>query len=98
MEHCDWEVDYSVSPMVLLPHLGTTRDGMFLIQFSIQGDIENRKIGEAVEGVHAIMLAMTFAISIENGVANNNPEAWDVLINTIGIPDNDAVVVAILEE
>ena len=44
------------------------------------------------------MLAMTFAISIENGVANNNPEAWDVLINTIGIPDNDAVVVAILEE
>jgi hypothetical protein len=54
MEHCDWEIDYSEGPMVQLTHLSTTRDGMHLIQFSIQGDINNGKIGEALQGVHAI--------------------------------------------
>jgi len=44
MHHCDWELDYSEGPMMLMPQFQTTRKGVFLTLFSIQGDIENGNV------------------------------------------------------
>lgn len=74
----------------------------FGLHGSARSDRERLKkyfeIDESWEPSNANVLAMTFAITKENGAVNENTEAWNVLIEAIGIPDNDAVIVAILEE
>ena len=41
---------------------------------------------------------MTCTIAKEGGIADENLDAWRTLIDAIGITDDDAVIVAILEE
>jgi hypothetical protein len=47
---------------------------------------------------NANVLAMTLTIAKENGISDINPEAWKTFVEAIGLPDEDAVLVAILEE
>ncbi len=56
------------------------------------------KIDEDWNPSKATVLATTFIIANENGVAKENQEAWDMLIEAIGLPDDDSVIVVILEE
>jgi len=56
------------------------------------------KIDEKWEPSKATVLAMTFTIAKENGVPDENPLAWSTLIDAVGIPDNDPIITAILEE
>jgi hypothetical protein len=55
-------------------------------------------IDEKWEPSKATVLAMTFTIAKENGVPDENPLAWSTLIDAVGIPDNDPIITAILEE
>ncbi len=55
MHHCDWELDFSEGPMMLMPQFQTTRKGMYLTLFSIQGDFENGNMQSAMEGLHSIV-------------------------------------------
>ena len=55
IQHCDWELDYSEGPMMLMPQFQTTRMGMYLTLFSIQGDIENGNVESAMDGLHSIV-------------------------------------------
>jgi hypothetical protein len=55
-------------------------------------------INEKWEPSKAKVLALTFAIAKAHGVPDENPLAWGALIDAVGIPDNDPVITAILEE
>ena len=74
----------------------------FGLHGSAQSDRERLKkyfeIDETWEPSKANVLAMTFTISKENGIADSNPEAWGTLVEAIGLPDDEAVLIAILEE
>ena len=74
----------------------------FSLYGSYRSDKERLKvffdIDEAWDPSRANVLAMTFMIAKENGVADENPTAWRTLIDAIGIPNDDPVIEAILEE
>ena len=55
MPTCDWEINFSEGPGTMLPHLGSMREAVFLISFSIQGDEEAGRYGSALEGMHSIL-------------------------------------------
>jgi hypothetical protein len=58
VEECDWNLDYSQGFDLLLPHIGKLRKVQGLLQFSMQGDIQNGNTTAALENINA-MLAIT---------------------------------------
>ncbi len=74
----------------------------FGLHGSAQSDRKRLKkyfeIDETWEPSKASVLAMTLTIAKENGIPEENPEAWAVLLEAIGLPDDDVILVAILEE
>ena len=74
----------------------------FGLHGSAQSDRKRLKkyfeIDETWEPSKASVLAMTLTIAKENGIPEENPEAWTVLLEAIGLSDDDAILVAILEE
>ncbi|MBC8203167.1 MAG: hypothetical protein H8E91_05000 [Planctomycetes bacterium] len=55
MPTCDWELDYSQGFDLELPHLGNIRSAMFLMSFSIQGDLEAGNYDNALSGMETIL-------------------------------------------
>jgi hypothetical protein len=47
---------------------------------------------------NANVLAMTLSVAKEQGVPDENPAAWRTLVDALGIPDDDTVIEAVLEE
>ncbi|MBC8202096.1 MAG: hypothetical protein H8E86_08615 [Planctomycetes bacterium] len=47
---------------------------------------------------NANVLAMTLTIAKEQGVPDENPAAWQTFIDALGIPDDDTVIEAVLNE
>ena len=74
----------------------------FGLHGSAQSDRKRLKkyfeIDETWEPSKATVLAMALTVAKENGIPGENPEAWAVLLEAIGIPDDDPVIVAIHEE
>ncbi len=58
VEECDWNLDYSQGFDLLLPHISKLRNVQQLLQFSMQGDIQNGNTTAALENINA-MLAIT---------------------------------------
>ena len=74
----------------------------FGLHGSARSDRERLKkyfeIDEKWDPPKANVLAMTLTIAKETSAPEENPSAWRTLVDALGIPDDDIVIVAVLEE